>query len=95
MHTHLHKSIHLTKSCPFNTDHHACTNTFGLKAADYDCACETKTITTCILVHLSLRKYDERPSDEYDEMIQQSTNEIANIVKNDAIIWKRVAPFAL
>lgn len=95
MHAHLHKSIHLSKACPFSTDHHACTNTPGLKGEDYDCICDTKPIADCMLVHLSLRKYDERPADEYDPMIRESTSELAAISKSDPIIWRRAAPFAL
>lgn len=54
----LYKSIHLTKACPFNTDHHACTTTTMSRMEDYDCLCDTKAVFQCVLVHLSLRPND-------------------------------------
>lgn len=92
--SYLHKSLHASKACPFNTNHHACSFTAQLKPQDYDCLCDTLVTRICTLIHLSQRDGDIR-STAIDPFIRDSPLELPQIIKSEAYVKNYVVPLTL
>eukprot|EP01039_Chlorochromonas_danica_P006921 gene6921-7655_t len=95
----LHKSVHLTKTCPFNTDHHACASGTMSNVEDYDCLCDTKEVYQCVLFHLSLRPNDYKHSRPHSKYVNQTAagkgrirlnrTELSRVVRHEMVFRPR------
>lgn len=84
-----HKSLYLTATCPFNTDHHACSMVRGMTLADYDCLCHTTMASQCSVIHLGMHKPEQvSHGAKEDEEVRSSELEIRSVSNSEPVLWK-------